>query len=100
MEQDYLQLQRNNMKIADNIELASQTKVSKIFKEIDVFLEYFEIKGALVTDLSILSDFCIDEEDNQLLEQKLGFKIKISDNPYLWQVINRIKKKRPGWPNA
>ena len=81
-------------------ELAPQDKIAQLSKEIDMLLHYIGFEGALVTDESMLSDFCFDEvEDNQTISDILDEDIKLTRHLYLWEAVLKIKEKIPNWPN-
>ena len=102
----FKRLQRNLKADKVKVELAPQSKVDAMPREIDQLLDAIAsaveepgIRGALVTDESMLGDFLFGLTTRELatvrrkLRAALGVPVKAED--FLWQIAGRVKNKAP-----
>ncbi len=77
------------------IELASQEQVNKYERGQAIFLLLIGVKGALVTDLSQVSDFSVDEPQLLMLSSFADRQVVPADK--CWEVFRDLEKEEIRW---
>lgn len=74
------------------VELVDQTKTHILQNDIVLLLQVmgYDTRLCLVTDLSMISDFCDDAGDLLAISETLGLD-SIDPQEYLWEVAERMK---------
>jgi hypothetical protein len=71
------------------IELASTVLVDTFESYVEVVLSALGHPEALVTDLSTIGDFGLDDDDRSAASAKLG--VALSDADYIYEVARRLR---------
>ena len=71
------------------IELASQVLVDALESYVELVLNALGHPETLVTDLSMIGDFGLDDDDRFAASDKLG--IALSDDDYIYEVARRLR---------
>jgi hypothetical protein len=76
---------------------AEQDKVTTYREDVILLLQVlgYDPRYCLVTDLSMVADFCDDEEDLVDVSETIGIDT-ISPNEYFWEVAIRMKNQEEG----
>lgn len=73
------------------IELASTVLVGTLEPYVDLVLEALDHPEALVTDLSTVGDFGLDDDERSVASDRLG--VPLSDAAYLYEIARRLREK-------
>lgn len=73
------------------IELASRVLVDTVESYVEMVLNALGYPEALVTDLSTIGDFGLDEDERSVASAKLG--VMMSDADYIYEVAKRLRDK-------